>query len=320
MPVNRHGDIDLQPLLTFHVTASSATFTEAAERLSISQSAVSHAIRKIERSIGQQLLVRDQVPIRLTDAGKALFDTCERIFLDLQRCRDQLQHDAERPLTGRLRLGAPVEFGNSVLARRIAPFLKANKGIEAGFTFSHELLKPLLADELDVIIDSRTHVRDDLMRASLFRERYVLVASPSLIKDEKIRRLSDLERVPWLTTDPSGKWWQRLLVQLPEGAELNPCRLLPVNHLRGMVQFAVAGVGVALIPAYCVLYEVRQGWLKVLFSHLQISEDRFYMYCKKMRCDNPKIQAFLSFMQQLKPEELGEISGNRKVVSSSKSA
>lgn len=87
MPASRHGDIDLQPLLTFHVAAGSTTFTEAAERLNISQSAVSHAIRKIERNVGQQLFVRDQTPIRLTKAGQLLFETCEKIFLDLQRCR-----------------------------------------------------------------------------------------------------------------------------------------------------------------------------------------------------------------------------------------
>lgn len=308
MPASRHGDIDLQPLLTFHVAAGSATFTEAAERLNISQSAVSHAIRKIEKNIGQQLFVRDQTPVRLTEAGQLLFETCDKIFLDLQRCRDQLQQEPGKPLTGRLRLGAPVEFGNSVLARRIAPFLRANPGIEAGFTFSHELLKPLLADDLDVIIDSKTHIRDDLVRALLFRERYVLVAAPSLIDEYQISELSDLERIPWLTTDVAGKWWQRLLVQLSDDTRLNPHRFVSVNHLRGMVQLAVSGIGIGLVPAYCVLNEVRAGLLRLLFQELQISEDRFYLYCRQQRCDNLKIQAFLAFMQILKPEELGEIS------------
>jgi len=308
LPANRHGDIDLQPLLTFHVAAGSATFTEAAERLNISQSAVSHAIRKLERNVGKQLFVRDQTPIRLTEAGQQLFETCEKIFLDLQRCRDQLQQEPGKPLTGRLRLGAPVEFGNSVLARRIVPFLKANPAIEAAFTFSHELLKPLLVDDLDIIIDSKTHVKDDLMRFSLFRERYVLVAAPSLLAEQPIVGLCDLERVPWLSTDAAGKWWQRLLVQLPDDTRLNPHRLVPVNHLRGMVQLAVSGLGIGLVPAYCVLNEVRTGILRVLFQELQISEDRFYLYCRQQRCDNLKIQAFLAFMQNLKPEELGEIS------------
>jgi DNA-binding transcriptional LysR family regulator len=195
-----------------------------------------------------------------------------------------------------------------VLARRIAPFLKANPGIEAGFTFSHELLKPLLADDLDVIIDSKTHIRDDLVRALLFRERYVLVAAPSLIDEYQISELSDLERIPWLTTDVAGKWWQRLLVQLSDDTRLNPHRFVSVNHLRGMVQLAVSGIGIGLVPAYCVLNEVRAGLLRLLFQELQISEDRFYLYCRQQRCDNLKIQAFLAFMQTLKPEELGEIS------------
>jgi len=169
--------IELQPLYTFFVTATSPTFTEAAERLNLSQSAVSHAISKLERSIGTKLLVRDQTPIRLTEAGETLFQTSDRMFLDLQRCQDLLCQDETRPLTGRLRLGTTVEFGNSVLARKIAPFLREHPLIEPSFTFSHELLKPLLADELDVIIDCRAHAREELSQVALFRERYVLVRS-----------------------------------------------------------------------------------------------------------------------------------------------
>ncbi|MFZ2955524.1 MAG: LysR family transcriptional regulator [Candidatus Ozemobacteraceae bacterium] len=306
--------LDLQPLFTFYVTATSPTFTEAAERLNLSQSAVSHAIRKLERSVGLRLLVRDQTPIRLTEAGQTLFQTCERVFLDLQRCQDLLRQDDSRPLTGRLRMGATVEFGNSVLSRKIAPFLQEHPRIEPSFTFSHELLKPLLADELDVIIDCKAHARAELSQVSLFRERYVLVAAPSLIERERVRCLSDLERVSWLTIDPAGEWWQRLLVQIPPGTELSPRHMLPVNHLRGLINLAVAGVGVGLVPAYCVLHEVRQGWLQVLFPRLQIREDRFSLYCKRLRRENPKIRAFVTFMKQMEPDELGALKFSKEMA------
>lgn len=295
--------LDLPRLSTFFVCASCETFTEAAERLSLCQSAVSHAIGKLERSLGQRLFERDQSPMRLTETGRILFQTCERIFLDLRQCGERLSQEGEHPLSGRLRVGTTVEFGNSVLAREIAPFLRDNPGIEPSLTFSHELLKPLLADDLDVIIDSRAHAREDLARVPLFRERYVLVAAPSLLPRRGIRRLPDLERLAWLTIDRNGEWWQRLLVQLPPGTELNPGHFIPINHLRGMINLAVAGVGIALVPAYCVRSEVREKRLRVLFPRLQISEDRFSLYCKRLRRDSPKIRAFLEFMRNLDPAQ-----------------
>ncbi len=294
-------NIDLQPLYTFFITASSPTFVEAGERLNICQSAVSHAIRKLEQGLGHRLIKRDQTPICLTEAGVTLFQTCEKVFLDIQRCREILREEETMPLVGRLRLGATVEFGNSVLTRKIGPFLREHSLIQPSFTFSHELLKPLLADELDVIIDCKAHAREELARISLFRERYVLIASPKLIRSRSLRRVRDLERVPWLTIDPAGDWWQRLLVQIPPGLELSPRRMLPVNHLRGLINLAIEGIGVGLVPAYCVAHEVGQGWLSILFPRLEIREDRFCLYCKRLRRESPKIKAFMEFMQGLEP-------------------
>ncbi len=294
--------LDLQPLHTFYVTATAPTFTEAAERLHLSQSAVSHAIRRLERSVGQRLFDREQTPVRLTEAGQTLYQTCERVFHDVHQCREQLVAHGERPLAGRLRIGATVEFGNSVLARQIGPFLAAHPDIEPSLVFSHELLKPLLADDLDLIIDCRAHAHTGLAQVTLFRERYVLVAAPGLLKKTPIRMLTDLSRLDWLSIDANGAWWERLLVQVPPKTELSPRRLVPVNHLRGLINLAVAGVGVALVPAYCVLHELRYRWLRVVLPRLQIREDRFSVYCKRLRRHTPKVEAFIDFVRRLDPE------------------
>jgi len=247
---------DLQQLFTFYVAAGSRTFTEAAERLHVSQSAVSHSIRKLERSVGFRLIVRDHAPIRLTESGRLLFETCGRVFSDIGRCRDAIHQSDPKTLAGRLMVGATVEFGNSVLASGIAPFINKHPNIEIGFTFSHELLKLLRADELDLIIDCRVHTRQDLSRTVLFREKYVLVAAPKLMKTANIDCLADLERVSWLSLDAEGNWWQRLLVQLPPKSELNPTRLIPVNHLRGLINMAVWGSA----SAWCRLTASRTSF------------------------------------------------------------
>ncbi|HNW33533.1 MAG TPA: LysR family transcriptional regulator [Candidatus Ozemobacteraceae bacterium] len=293
---------DLQQLWTFFVAASSRTFTEASERLHISQSAVSHAVRKLERSAGFALIIRDRAPLQLTEPGRLLFETCGRIFPDLRRCREMMHQSASNDLVGRMRVGATVEFGNSILARGMAPFLQKYPQLEMEFTFSHDLLKPLLADELDLIIDCRGYTRKGISRKTLFREKYVLVAAPELLNAAKVKRLSDLNHLIWLTLDSDGDWWQRFLAQLPPDVALSPRRLLPVNHLRGLINMAATGVGIALVPAYCVQSELRQGCLKMLFPDVQIREDRFFLYCKSYREAEPKLVSFTKFVKGLSLE------------------
>lgn len=302
-PVIPPESFDLQQLYTFYVAAGSRTFTEASERLHVSQSAVSHAIRKLEQSAGFRLIVRDRSPVRLTDQGQRLYETCGRVFADLRRCREALQQSSGRNLAGRLRIGATVEFGNSILARGAAPFLKRHPRLDVQFTFSHDLVRPLLADELDLIIDCRVHAREELFRTCLFRETYVLVASPALIGSARLREIGDLERVSWLSLDADGEWWQRFLAHLPAGAGVNPRRLLPVNHLRGIIHLAMEGAGVALVPAYCVQAELARGSLRQLFPELHIPEDRFFLYCREYRRNEPAVAAFTRFVKGLRLDQ-----------------
>ena len=240
---------DLQFLHTFFIAATSRTYTEAAERLCLSQSAISHAMAKLERSLGLELWERTGTNVRLNDAGHRLLESCERIFDEWHSCRDQLHSSDSGSLTGTLRIGATVEFGNAVLTRNLRPFLVSHPNLDLQLTCSHDLFDPLLAGILDAIIDCWPHPRSDLWSLPLFQERYVLVVAQELALSANIRRLRDLQSVTWLSLDAGGAWWHRFLEKMSPGEKLKPPRFFTINHLRGMINLAVAGVGVALVPA-----------------------------------------------------------------------
>jgi len=298
--LKRAENIDLQALFSFFIAATSRTFTEAADRLCLSQSAVSHAMSKLEKSLGAKLWEKIGHFMRLTDAGRELLRTCERVFNDLRDIQEKLANPKPRVLTGLFNIGTTVEFGNSILAENLHSFMKSHPDLELGLTFSHSLLAPLLSGDLDVIVDCWVHAREDLWRIPLFREQYILVASPDLLKINPIRKLQDLAKVTWLSLDREGLWWHRFLDQIPEGIELDPPRIMLINHLRGMVHLAVGGAGVALIPAYCGLTEIRSGKLVVLFPGRKMRQDRLSLYCKRIHRNSSKIKAFAAFMRSLK--------------------
>ena len=306
------NNFDLQPLYTFFLAATSRTFTEAADRLCISQSAVSHAMAKLDRSLATRLWEKNGHSMCLTDSGKQLLKTCERVFSELQDLRVKLSKRNPRILSGLLNIGTTVEFGNSVLAKGLRPFIQKHPALDLGLTFSHNLLEPLLAGELDVIVDCWIHAREDLWRVPLFQERYILVAAPQLLQQTPVRHLRDLGSLTWLSLDKEGNWWHRFLSQIPAGIELNPPRFMLINHLRGMVHLAVTGAGIALIPAYCAIEELRQGSLQVLFPGRQIRHDRFSLYCKRSHREAPKVRAFFKFMRSFKFDDFEGLPRKKK--------
>jgi DNA-binding transcriptional LysR family regulator len=298
--------LDLRLLHTFLVAAGARSFTDAAERLCLSQSAVSHAMARLEENLGLALWHRRGIHMRLTEEGEEMLRCCEKIFHELKNCHEAILNRNSGELTGRLRIGATVEFGNGVLARNLMPFIREHPLLKISLTFSHDLVTPLIGSDLDIIIDCWMHPREDIWRLPIFRERYLMLAAPSLLARVPLKKLADLRKVPWLTLDPVGSWWSRFLTQVPRNLDLQPAQWFPVNHIRGMVNLATAGAGVCLVPAYCVTAEIRAGSLKVLFPRVQIQEDWFSLYGKRSQRDALPVQAFIRFMQSWGPAEFGD--------------
>lgn len=111
--------LDLYQLKTFWVFARLRSVTQTAERMFVTQSAVSHALKKLERSAGTRLFIRRGREYELTEAGEELFRTCDRIFGEIERCEGILGGSGG-PLRQKLMLGAPVEFGTTLLLRELA--------------------------------------------------------------------------------------------------------------------------------------------------------------------------------------------------------
>src|ERR1700727_3796077 len=112
---------DLGELAAFAVVAEERSFTRAAARLGISQSALSHSMRGLEKRLGLQLLARTTRSVSPTAAGTALLrnlnPALERIGLSLAELRKQKENPA-----GRIRLIIPRTATYMVLLPKLAQF------------------------------------------------------------------------------------------------------------------------------------------------------------------------------------------------------
>jgi DNA-binding transcriptional LysR family regulator len=296
--------LDLAQLRTFYTLVQAGSFTACARRLNRTQSAVSHAMTKLEDLIGAPLLDRRGRELDLTEEGRRLYLACEQAFATLDAAAEDLRRH-QTHARGRLRLGATVEFGSSILMRHMQPFLAANPELEIDFTISQDLLAPLLRDDLDLIIDCLEHPLPVLKKVPLFREIYVVACAPAFRKAYRLRAPADLSRGPVLSLDKAGAWWNRFLMAVPDHDQPQLDQIIAVNHIRAMIHAAIEGMGALLVPRYSVLEELRRGDLVALFPAIHLAEDRFSIYQKKVKASHEKQRLLTRYLQGLSPAEFG---------------
>jgi DNA-binding transcriptional LysR family regulator len=292
--------MDLYHLKTFFTLAKIRNFTRAAAHLHITQSAVSHAIKKLETSIDAALIDRKSRDLTLTDAGKILFRSCEKIFYELEKTDQDLAGlKKQTPLT--IRVGATVEFGTTILINHINAFLDRFPEFHIDFLFSHHLLEPLLKDTVDLIIDCEPHMGENLKKIHLFQEQYVTIAAPEFIQKNRITSLNDLARVRILSMDKDLAWWQNFISAIP--SEKRDClkQVMQINHIRGIINGAISGLGIGFVPRYTVMEELNQNILMDPFPHITPAADDFHIFIKKERLGFKKNQQLITYLTHLAP-------------------
>jgi LysR family transcriptional regulator, glycine cleavage system transcriptional activator len=297
--------LELSRLEVFLEAARCGSYTLAARRLHVTPSAVSHALRKLEDRLGRSLVEWRGRRFSLTDDGEYVRQVCEQVFHDL----GQAEHVLAARTPGRAQaivVGATVEFGTTVLVRKLRPLFDAAPWLHVDFRFGDDLAPLLQRDEIDLAIDCKAHTHPSVEATRLFREKYLMVASPAFLAAHPVRRTIDLERVPVISLDKEGAWWDKALRAIPGLRRPVLGRVVEINQVHGMVHAALEGYGVALLPKYTVLGKVARGDLKGLFPRLRLLEDWFCLYQKRANAGREKNRALTDFLLRLDMSEFGD--------------
>ncbi|WP_457576007.1 LysR family transcriptional regulator [Desulfomarina sp.] len=296
--------MELNQLEVFYTLAKAKSFTETAKLMFVTQSAISHAVRKLESSVECLLIDRGSRKFRLTPAGRELFYSCERIFREVELARENIRNHRANPVW-EITLGSPVEFGNTVLVPLLRNFLRTYPRFRLNFYFSNELGEVLGNDTVDFIIDCRKHFTRDLSRVHLFREEYVVIASPEYTVLDLLQQPPDLEQVEILSMDREGEWWQNFLAALPARERPHFRKVICINHVRGIINGAAAGMGIGFVPRYTVSRELENGSLLELFPKVRTLADDFCIYIKQEKMALDKNNRLVEYLRSLSPAQLG---------------
>ena len=178
---------DLGELAAFTVVAEERSFTRAAARLGISQSALSHSMRGLEKRLGLQLLARTTRSVSPTAAGTALLQDLTPALERIERSLAEARKRRESP-TGRVRLIIPRTAANMVLLPKLARFARTYPEIVLEVTSSYDPVD-LVAGEYDAGVQIGEFIQRDMIAVRVSKDlRLAVVGSPEYFKARKIPR------------------------------------------------------------------------------------------------------------------------------------
>ena len=134
----------------FVAVAETESFTQAAKRLGISTAQVSRQVSALERRLATKLFHRTTRKVSATEAGQVYFEHCRQVLDGLQEAERAITHLQSAP-RGKLRITAPVTYGEKTIAPLVNDFLLSYPEVEVELTLTNRTLD-LVAEGYDVAV------------------------------------------------------------------------------------------------------------------------------------------------------------------------
>lgn len=178
---------DLGELSAFAIVAEERSFTRAAARLGVSQSALSHSMRGLEKRLGLQLLARTTRSVSPTAAGAALLHELAPALERIERAVAETRKQRENP-AGRIRLIIPRTATQMVLLPKLAQFSRTFPEIVLEITSSNDPVD-LVAREYDAGVQLGEFIQREMIAVRVTKEmRLAVVGSPTYFESNTIPR------------------------------------------------------------------------------------------------------------------------------------
>jgi DNA-binding transcriptional LysR family regulator len=156
------------------------SFSQAAERMGVTQPAVSQQIRALEERLGRKLIDRSGRRVEPTEAGERLYRSAQRLLAAEQQLMDELEDGAESVLRGRLELGASTGPGGTVVPQILCEFADTAPEVSVALSiFDTQTVVELVAErelELGIVGAARKH--RSVVFEPMLHDEVVLVCPP----------------------------------------------------------------------------------------------------------------------------------------------
>lgn len=286
--------ISVRQLEVFVSIASTASVRLAAERLFITQPAVSMALAQLERQLGTPLFDRTRGRLHLNSRGRELLPMAQEIIERLHEMRHHINNDPTT-LSGELRVGTSNTIGNYLIGDLLQPFISAhpNVALKVGVANTHAIVDDLLSHRIDVgcVEGPVNHSQIDVL--AWRDDELVVCAAPS----HPLARLKRLQSrhfagAMWILREPGSATralTERALTSLPPGQVV-----LELGQVEAIKQAVMAGLGIACLPIAATVDSAAVGRLKVLSTPFLDLHRRLSLLLHTARYRGALIDAFVA--------------------------
>ena len=257
--------MDTRQLAAFCAVVERKSFSLAAERLGVTQPAVSLQIRSLEERLGQQLLDRSGRRVEPTEAGRRLYRGAQRLLAQERQLLEDVAGEADGPLRGQLALGASTGPGGTVVPVLLCEFADANTEVTVDLSISdtQTIVDRVARRELELGVVGATPRNRSVAYEPFFRDEVVLVCPPAHRFAGKRVTLDDLSTEPLIVMQEGAGVRQVIEDELRQaGTRLRDLDVRLELGLQESVKSAVeAGHGVTFISRTAVEPELAAGTL-----------------------------------------------------------
>lgn len=287
------ASLNYNHLRYFWAVAHDGNLTRTAEKLHVSQSALSLQIKKLEERLGQQLFERRGKQLVLTEAGAIALDHANVIFSAGDELLDTLlERDTEKETV--LRIGALSTLSRNFQLEFLKPLFGDNRiRITVRSGSIAELTQLLKGQKIDVVLTNQAPARsaDSPWLVHLISEQNVsLVGYPKRRKKRSLKTLLQTEPLILPTRESSIRLGFDVLV---EQLGVQPKIFAEVDDMALLRVLAREDVGLAIVPPIVVKDELASGWLAEIEALPSITE-AFYALTMPRRFPNPALQRLLA--------------------------
>lgn len=281
--------------------AKTGSFTEAALQCDVPPSSVSRRVSELERQLGAQLVQRTTRTVSLTEVGAQYCRDAEKLLLLLAKADDAVR-DYQAAPQGVLKINTMVGFGERVLLPLLDRYAEQYPRVTLDVTLSDALSKPG-SEDVDIAIRGGFAPDERVMAVRLLDNDFIAVAAPAYLRKHgtplSTRELvnhtglffkTPIGPTPWLS-EIDGHW------QNVSGKAHTVS-----NNGRWLVQQAIAGKGILMMPHWALRDDLNSGELEQLnFAQplvvTQNPEFAVYLLYQKPRYRIPKVKTAVDFIR-----------------------
>ena len=284
----------LNGLRAFEAAARHLSFTQAASELNVTQTAISHQIKRLEQELGVRLFVRQNRSLTLTPEASQYLPGVRAAFNDLKLATDRLlRKDQDHVLT----VSTLASLAAKWLLPRLSAFQEAHPGIDVRITTSTGLVD-FQRDNVDAAIRYGRGQWPGVRADWLMADEVFPVCSPALANGTKpLKCPEDLrDHVLLHTSNANSDDWRLWLTAAGLPANLSKQPGVTFDLIFVTIQAAIDGIGVAMGRTSYVQDDIAKGRLVVPFKIALPADAGFYLVSPQARADSPKLSAFREWL------------------------